>query len=91
MKFLLIVLMALTGCKKIAREKIDAAIWLNNGSPTEICAREQDLLNHGFYRKLNSGKFEFISFCDPKSLDWISMHEKDFNKLMDQAGLPRKP
>lgn len=84
-----IALLFLTSC--ITRGKIDAAIWLNNGPlPEEICLREPALKDYGFYRRLNDGKLEFLSFCDPKAREWLAMHQEDFNKLMDEAGIPKQ-
>lgn len=37
------------------------------------------------YRKLNGGKFEFLSFCDKKSNEFLSMHKDDFERLMNEA------
>ena len=82
----LILCLGFSGC--ITRGKIEAAIWLNNGMPEGACDREPTLKQHGFYRRLNSGKLEFKSFCDPKASQWLSMHEDDFNKLLDEA-LPK--
>lgn len=71
--------------------KVNAAIWLNNSPiPAEVCAREPTLKDYGFYRRLDTGQLEFISFCDPKSAEWLSMFTEDFNRLMDEAGLPKK-
>lgn len=86
----LILSLGLTGCKA-TRAKIDAAIWLNNAPiPPEVCASEPALYQYGFYRRLNNGKFEFISFCSPEANKWLAMYDQDFNKLMDEAGLPSK-
>jgi len=66
-----------------------ATTWLNNGLPADVCAREPSLQNYGFYRKLNTGNYEFISFCDPKSQEWIAVYQDDFYKILN-ALLPAK-
>lgn len=65
-------------------------MWLNNGPiPADICEREPDLKLRGFYRRLNSGKLEFISFCNPIANDLLGIHKTDLEKILD-ALLPRK-
>ena len=83
---LLLCMIVLSGC--LTRAKIDAAIWLNNGLPADLCEKEPELKDYGFYRKLDSGQLEFVAFCDPRAREWLSMHKDDFNKLMDEAGIP---
>jgi hypothetical protein len=75
------------GC--ISRSEIRAAIWLHNGLPADVCEREPVLKDHGFYRRLDGGKFEFISFCDPESKHWLSMYDRDFENLLDKT-LPKE-
>lgn len=67
------------------RAEIDAVIWLNNSPiPADVCAREPSLNDYGFYRRLNDGTFEFISFCHPDAHLWVAMHKDDFIKLLDK-------
>jgi hypothetical protein len=54
-----------------------------------VCEREPVLKDHGFYRRLDGGKFEFISFCDPESKHWLSMYDRDFENLLDKT-LPKE-
>lgn len=42
------------------------------------------LWSYGFYRQLNDGKKDFISFCAPEAVHWLSMYDEDFNALMDK-------
>lgn len=66
--------------------RIKAHIWLNNAAiPAEICAREPSLKDYGFYRILNSGELEFVSFCDSKAREFFAMYKTDYNKLMNEA------
>lgn len=81
------ILLLATGC--VTRGEIEAAVWLNNGVPQDVCDREPVLKDHGFYRRLNDGKLEFISFCDPTATDWLSMHKTDYARILD-ATLPKK-
>lgn len=83
-KILLIILaLPLIAAKCPTKTQINAAIWLNNGLPAEFCCDKCEGWEYGFYRKLNDGKFEFISLCDPKAKDWVSMHKDDFKKFTD--------
>lgn len=73
----------------VTRREIQAAIWLNNSPiPKEFCERDPDLKLYGFYRRLDSGKLEFMPFCNSKAREWVSMHKDDFNRLMDIATEP---
>lgn len=67
-------------------------VWLNTGLPNQLCG-ECDLTHldqcppiwkYGEYRKLNSGKYEFVSYCDSKSKDFISMTSADEKKVLDE-------
>jgi hypothetical protein len=72
-----------SGC--ISRKKIRAYIWLNNSPiPQEICAREPSLFDYGVYRKLNDGKLEFVSFCESKAKEFLSMHKSDFERILNE-------
>lgn len=64
-------------------------VWLNNGISAEICEREPSLRDHGFYRRLNDGRYEFISFCDERAKDWLGVHSTDFNRVLDEL-LPQR-
>jgi len=77
-----------SGC--ITRAEIKASLWLNNGIPEEVCSREPSLRDHGFYRRLNDGKLEFISFCSPDASRWISIYDADLEKILDET-LPDQP
>jgi hypothetical protein len=78
----------MSGC--ITRDEIDAVIFLNNGPlPSGICDREPELKKYGFYRTLNSGKFEFMSFCHPKANKFLSAREDDLNEILDKT-LPKQ-
>lgn len=91
---LLAAVLALSGCR-LSREEIEAAIWLNNGMDPDLCGESQEkskypeLWDYGFYRRLNSEKFEFMPYCNPESKKWLAAHQDDFNRLMD-LGLPKK-
>jgi hypothetical protein len=57
--------------------------------PQEICDRNIELWSYGFYRKLNNGKIEFVSFCKKEAREWLAMNKEDFNKFMDRINEPR--
>jgi hypothetical protein len=88
-KILAILLITLSACNIPTRKEVNAAIWLTNGLPPDLCASVPELNDYGFYRKLNSGDFEFLSFCSPEALNFLGMHKTDFNRLMDGT-LPGK-
>lgn len=80
---ILITLLLLSSC--ITRKKISAYIWLNNSPvPQELCLREPALNDYGLYRKLNDGRLEFVSFCDVKARQFLSMHKDDFERLINK-------
>lgn len=76
--------LAFSGCK-VTRPEVEAYIYLNNGVPADVCEREPALKDHGFYRRLNDGRLEFISFCDPEAQNWVSMFKLDYERLLDKA------
>jgi hypothetical protein len=85
---LLIILLIGPGC--ITRGQINASVWLNNTPiPKDLCDREPSLKDYGFFRRLDSGQIEFVSFCSPQAVQWLAMFKDDFNRLMDEAGLPK--
>lgn len=89
---LLTACLVLTGCLTPSREEINATIWNNNFPlPADICSREPDLHQRGFFRRLDSGKLEFMSVCKactPEQKDcaqfWKSVHANDLDALMDK-------
>jgi len=81
----LIFALSFLGCLAPKRSEINASIWLNNAPlPEELCQTHKELNDYGFYRKLNDGNLEFISFCNKDAAQWLSMHQSDFEKLMDK-------
>jgi hypothetical protein len=73
----------------VSRKQINAAIWkVNTPIPSELCARESSLKDYGFYRKLNDGRLEFVSFCKEESRHFLSITEKDFENIMNEVALP---
>ena len=88
--FIAFIILLVTATACISRKEIEAVIWLNNSPlPAELCTREPILSQYGFYRRLNNGKFEFISFCNPEATKWFAIHEKDMANILDQT-LPSK-
>lgn len=71
------------GC--VSRKKIEAAIWLNNFPPQELCAKNPELHEYGFYRKLNNGKFEFVSICKEEARLYLTMYKDHFDNIMQEA------
>jgi len=74
-----------------SRQQVDAVIFLNNTPlPEYLCDREPALHNYGFYRILNGGGYDFISFCNPEARRWISVYESDFNRILDKYLPPKE-
>jgi hypothetical protein len=68
----------------VTRERVNAYLWLNNTPvPPEICEREPLLKDYGIFRRLNTGGFEFISFCDPKVNQFYSMNKDDLARILN--------
>lgn len=64
-----------------------AEIWLNSGLPQDLCTKYPELTNYGFYRALNDGKYELLSYCNGNAEKYISMQKDKFNEILD-ATLP---
>lgn len=80
--------MSLASC--ITRQEIRANVWLTNAPvPPEICRKAPELKDYGFYRRLNDGTFEFVSFCTPSARRMISIVDTDFQRILD-ALLPKE-
>lgn len=72
------------------RSEIEAKVWNNNFPlPQEICDKVPELQDYGFYRRLNDGKLELQSVCNPLMPQMVSMKYDDFKALLDQY--VRKP
>lgn len=82
----------LQGC--ISRKEVVAEIWLQSGLPEDLCIREPELQKYGIYRKLDSGKYEFISYCTeiqddkgqkfPATQGYLSVKTEKFYSILDQ-------
>lgn len=91
-KYLIFLLLLCCCSCKPTRDEINATVWLNNTNATEfkkLCAQERDLWKIGFYRILNSGQIEFISFCNENAYMYFAIESKDFNEILDKY-LPKK-
>jgi hypothetical protein len=42
------------------------------------------LKDYGLYRRLNNGNFEFVSFCDSKAKEFLSMYKSDLEDLLNE-------
>jgi len=71
----------------VARKEIEAATWLNNFNAIsdEHCLPGGALYQIGFFRRLNDGKFQFISACSATGERMLSMTAEDYKKLLDAA------
>lgn len=79
---LLLTVFLVSGCR-ISRSEIEAAVWLNNAPlPQDVCRGPAK--DYGFYRRLNDGRLEFVSFCRPEAKNWIAIHKDDLQKILDR-------
>jgi len=71
------------GC--VTRRQVNAKLWLNNMPvPEYVCNQSPELRDYGLYRRLNNGKFEFISVCSQGINDFKSMDNDSLNKFLDR-------
>lgn len=84
----LFALLVLTSC--ISREEIDAALWNSDRIPVELCEKYPEIKDYGFFRVLNSGNEEFVSFCSNEAKAYFAMYNKDFEKLVNKAQLKKR-
>jgi hypothetical protein len=54
-----------------------------------LCLKYPEIEKFGLYRRLNDDSVEFISFCNPEVNRWLSIHEYDFEQLLDKY-VPKK-
>lgn len=77
----------MSSCITPKRKEIEATIWMNNTNAKEfkaICQREKGLWRIVFYRVLDSGQVEFLSFCNENSAMYFAISGKDFKDLLDK-------
>jgi hypothetical protein len=55
----------------------------------DLCNRTPELNDYGFVRKLDTGKLEFISFCNPDAYNMLSMTASDYENLL-KGLVPKK-
>lgn len=72
----------LSGC--VSRDEVEATVWLHNRVPSELCEQHPSLKSYGIYRRLDQGGFEFVSWCDQKSSEWLLLHKDDFKRFLDE-------
>jgi hypothetical protein len=81
------ILFLASGC--ISKEEIEATLWKNNSPiPQEYCDQIPQLQHYGFYRILNNGKLEFMSFCNPLARRWFAIYDEDMKKILDRLTVP---
>lgn len=71
----------------MTRQEIKAHLWENNGLPADLCASEPRLQDHGFFRRLDSGQYELLSFCKPEARGMQSVTKESLKEILD-ATLP---
>ena len=72
-------------CQTPTRSQVDALTWLSNVPvPKELCDANPDIRAYGFYRRLESGRLEFWSICNPEMPPMVSMKGEEYRALLDQ-------
>lgn len=86
---LLINFLVLSSC--VSKKEVKANLWLNNLKVlSEHCQSMPELKDIGFYRKLDDGKYEIVSVCDPIIKDFYSMHKDVLARLLSERRKPKK-
>lgn len=76
------VLLLALGCP--SKKEIQASIWLND-SLVDVCEQYPGVERYGFYRQLNNGTQEFISYCNPLAKEMLGMHKSDFERFVKET------
>lgn len=92
----LTVLLTLNSC--VTRGQVRAEVWMQSGIPVHLCHEQPDLQLYGIYRKLDSGMYEFVSYCaetadeagklSPTVQNYIVFNAAKFYAILDQL-LPK--
>jgi len=86
----LLLLTGLQACKGApTRAQVDAEAWLNSGLPADLCNRFPEIKGYGLYRKLNNGKYEFISYCIPQARNYTAFRSDKLKNFLDEY-LPKQ-
>jgi hypothetical protein len=83
----LLLLTILPACPN--RVEIRAHFFDNTGIPEHVCAKYPELWEFGMFRKLNDGKYEFVSYCKPEAQLYLDIYKDDLNNMLDKY-LPEK-
>jgi len=73
---MLFLLLFLNGCITLT-PKFNGEIYLHDVIPEEICRENPELVKVGIFRKLNDGSREWISYCNPMIMYYLSSHKDD--------------
>jgi hypothetical protein len=76
-----LLLIILQAC--ISRKQVVAETWLNSGLPADVCEKYPEIKEYGIYRKLDSGQYEFLSYCKNESQNYISIQGDKFRRILD--------
>jgi hypothetical protein len=69
----------------VKRSEIKAAVWLNLSISEETCRERPELRDVGVYRRLNDGRFEFVSFCSPLIEQYFSIYRDDLERILRET------
>lgn len=66
----------LVGCTMLT-PKFGEEIWLHDQIPAEVCVGK--ITEYGIYRKLKTGKVQYLSYCSPEITKYLSSHVDDID------------
>jgi len=81
---LVILLTAFPGC--VTRSRLNAYLWFGIAIPEDICEKTPEIKEYGVYRRLNDGRFEFVSICSDEYEQFFSMRKTDLERLLNGKG-----
>lgn len=81
------IIASLCGCRTITKEEIDITLWMNNGPVEAAACTTGDTAQRGFYRKLDNGKYDFVSWCKPEANQFMAIQKDDLARLLQKAGI----
>lgn len=76
------ILFLISSC--VTRTTVNSLLWKNNFPiPERFCTENPELKKYGIARKLNNGKVELMSICNPATREFSSMDNKSLKAILD--------
>jgi hypothetical protein len=78
----LLTLFLISSC--VTRTTVNAKLWKNNFPiPERFCTANPELRLYGIARKLNNGKVELMSICNPATREFSSMDNESLKAILN--------